>query len=250
MRILRLSFVVLLSLLSVVSAAGASRSAQTTAATCPGGTCTLFLPMTSSGGAPILRSPEKDAVITSLAPVLEWGAQSFGTHTIQVTTDASFSTPSTMVLSSTKTIRTTSSPVVDTPLLSNLKAETTYFWRVGVALPQGMIYSPVYAFTTPAKTAVQLPGVVQIIAPANNAIVHNKRVLLNWSPVPGALAYRIRMYDSTGASFSPGSTQVAAPQTTFWVEDVPRGTYTWKIRAYNQFGWGGYSDIYTIYVAP
>ena len=246
MRLLRPCLVVLLSLLSIVSVAGAPRSAQPAPAACLNGTCTLYLPLLKYDLAPVLVTPIIDEQLTTLAPVLTWHPAVSGLHRIQVSTDPGFSLTVTMAVSSTKQVKLPLPDQVDTALTSNLKYATTYFWRVGIVLPAGEVYSPARTFTTPAKDTIQLPGLVPIIAPRNGANLTGNRVLLKWGAIPGAISYRIRMYDATGAQFDPGTVQVAGDQTTFWVEDIPPGTYTWRMKVYTAAGWGPYpKDDYT-----
>jgi len=240
MRLLRPCLVVLLSFLSIVSVAGAPRSAQPAPAACSNGTCALYLPLLKYDVAPTLVAPAIGVELSTLAPALSWHPAVSGLHRIQVSTDAGFSPSVTMAVSTTKQVKLPLPDQIDTIVSSNLKYATTYFWRVGVALPQGDTYSLVQSFTTPAKGAIQLPGLVPVIAPRNGASLTGNRVLLKWGAIPGAISYRIRMYDSAGAQFDPGSAQVAGDQTTFWVEDVPRGNYTWKMKVYTAAGWGPY----------
>ena len=248
MRTLRPCIVVLLILLSIVSAAsaaGAPRSAQLAPAACTTGACTLYLPLLKYDVAPLLLDPAEGAQLATLAPPLTWTPSTIGIHRIQVTTDAGFSPSGSFALSTTKTVRLPLPESLTTALSSNLKYSTTYFWRVGVALPQGgTAYSSVQSFTTPAQGTLQLPGLVPIIAPRNNDNISGARVLLKWGTVPGALIYRIRMSDANGNDFTPGDAQVAGDQTTAWVEDIPKGTYTWKIKVLNSAGWGPYGNDY------
>jgi hypothetical protein len=234
-------------LLSIAAVAGAPRSAQPAAGACPNGTCTVFLPLTTNEVAPILLGPVGNAQIISVAPSLSWRPSVPGLHKIQVTTDPNFAPTASLAVSTTKTIKLPIPAQVDTLLTSNLKAGTTYYWRVGVALPQGDFFSEIQSFTTPAN--VVLPGLVPILSPRNNAHISPGRMLLKWGAVPGAILYRIRMFDANGNQFNPGTTQVPGTDTTFWVENLTPGTYTWKIKVYTQVGWGPYGDDYTFRVS-
>lgn len=244
MKILRPCLVVFLSLLSILSVAGAPRSDRPAAAACSSGTCAVYLPLLQHNIAPTLIAPIADAHLTTLAPYLAWSPTVSGLHRIQVSTDPEFSAFVTPAISSTKQVKLPLPAEIDTAITSNLKYATTYYWRVGVALSQGDVYSAAQSFTTPAKDAVQLPGLVPIIAPRNNANLTGKRVLLKWGAIPGALLYRIRMFDAAGQAFDPGTVQVPGSATTYWVENTPPGTYTWKIKVYTAAGWGPYDDDY------
>ena len=249
MRTLRPWLVVLLILLTIVSAAsaaGAPRGAQIAPAACAIGGCRHYLPLLRYEVQPALLDPSQSAQITTLAPSLSWRPSTSGTHKIQVSTDSGFSLSGSFAISSTKSVKLPLPQEVVTALTSNLKYGTTYLWRVGVALPQGgTAFSSVQTFTTPEQGSIQLPGIVPILAPRNNSTVTGSRVLLKWGGVPGALLYRIRMDDSNGNEFDSGNTQVAGSVNTYWVEDIPKGTYTWKIKALTGAGWGPYNDDYT-----
>ena len=242
MRILRLCFVVLLSMISVLSVAGAPRNVPTTAAACTNGICKAYLPLLSYQVTPVLLAPADAAQLSSLAPLLSWRPVVSGLHKIQVSTDSGFAPSVTLAVSTTKQIKLPLATQVDTEITSNLKPATTYYWRVGVALPQGDSYTPVQNFTTPAQDAVQLPGVVPIISPRNNASLTGSRVLLKWGALPGAILYRIRMFDASGNQFGPGTEEVDGNTVALWVENMPKGSYTWKIKVLTASGWGPYGD--------
>lgn len=243
MRILRLCFVVLLSMISVISVAGAPRNAQTAAAACPIGGCKGYLPLLTYQVTPALLAPADAAQLSSLAPLLSWRPVVSGLHKIQMSTDASFSPSVTLAVSTTKQVKLPLPAQVDTEITSNLKTSTTYYWRVGVALAQGDTYSPVQSFTTPET--VVLPGIVPIISPRNNASLTGSRVLLKWGAVPGALLYRIRMFDANGNQFGPGTEEVDGNTVALWVENMPKGAYTWKIKVLTVGGWGPYGDDFS-----
>lgn len=245
MRILRLCLVVLLSFITIASVNGAPQKAQPAVAACSSGICTTYLPLLSYQVTPGLLSPSKDAQLTSLAPSLLWQPNASGLHKIQVSVDAGFSPAVTLAVSTTKQIKLPLPAQVETAITSNLKAGTTYYWRVGVALPAGDMYAPTQSFVTPAQDAVQLPGLVPIIAPSNNATFRNSRVYFKWGAIPGAILYRIRMFDASGEQFSPGTLQVDGTTTSLWVENMPKGIYTWKIKVYTAAGWGPYDDDFT-----
>jgi len=224
----------------MVLAVGAPRSAQPAPAACPAEGCRLYLPVLEYQVAPILLTPASGEQLTTLAPPLVWRPAIGGQHKIQVSIDPAFSASASKAVNSTRQVKLPLPRSIHTQMTSNLQFGTTYFWRVGVVLPQGEVYSPVQSFTTPAEGAIQLPGLVTVVSPQNNAGLTGHRVLLNWVAIPGAQLYRIRMFDAAGNQFSPGTVQVAGDKTTFWVENVPSGTYTWKIKVYTATGWGPY----------
>ena len=245
MRILRPCLVALLSLVSIVAAAGAPRSAQT-ATTCPVGGCRQYLPLLNYQVAPALVAPANAEQLTTLAPPLIWRPTVIGQHKIEVSVDPEFSGLFPLDLNTTKQVKLPLPQTIQTQMTSNLKFGITYFWRVGVVLPEGVVYSPVQSFTTPAEGSIQLPGLVTVITPRNNSHLTGNRVELKWVAISGALLYRIRMFDAAGNAFDPGTVQLAGDKTRYLVENVPSGTYTWKIKVYTAVGWGPYpSDDYT-----
>lgn len=245
MRIVRLCGLVVLFVLSIAMVSAAPQRAETTDVSCPVEGCHTFVPVSNYDVLPRLLSPVGGGAITSLAPTLLWSPIAPGNHHIQVSTDSSFGSVATLVIDSTRKV----SKIADTPIAtivsSNLKPGIQYFWRVGNEYNGSVVYANAQSFITPAADAVTLPPLMSIMSPKNNAIFHRTSVTLQWQPVAGALLYRIRMADSTGKSVSQGTAYVDAPQTTFLVEGLQwRQSYTWKIRAYNQFGWGPYTDDY------
>lgn len=66
-------------------------------------------------------------------------------------------------------------------------------------------------------------------------------MLLSWQPVPGALYYRIRVYDSNNLLLSDSPSDVDGATTSIGVPSLaPGATYHWKVKALNAYGWGPY----------
>ena len=90
-----------------------------------------------------------------------------------------------------------------------------------------------------------LPPGVQLLAPANNSSMAAQDALLSWQPVPGALYYRIRIYDSNNVLFSDAPSEADGATTSIGVPNlVPGATYHWKVKALNAYGWGPYLADY------
>lgn len=246
MRILRLCCVVLFTILSVSMVAGAPRSAPGVSAPCPVGGCKVFNPVATYDVLPRLEFPVGGTALTTLAPTLLWTPLSLGSYRVQVTDDETFSEFANYSVDQNKDIKSPVTDPVATLVTSNLKGSTIYYWRVSLTTSGGTLNSNTGFFLTPATSSGVLPGDVTVLEPKNNAGLRRDSVLIKWNPVPGALLYRIRMTDSTGKSFSPGSAYVPGTDSTFWVYELVKGeTYTWKIKAYNSFGWGSYTDELT-----
>jgi hypothetical protein len=241
MRVPRLSLIVLISLLSFASALAAPRSAASSDPACEAGGCKIYLSLMTVSTIPQQLAPVDGFVSSSLAPALLWSPITQGKHQIQVSSDPQFIPGSTMPVSVTKTIRQPIPTQVATSITSNLKASTVFYWRVGAPSTSGYIYSPVRTFTTPAKSSGTLPGTTTILAPKNYALIEGGKVAMQWKAIPGAIAYRIRLYDKDGNTVSEGSDELGGTANTLLVEGIPPGTYSWKVKCLNAFGWGSYS---------
>jgi hypothetical protein len=239
MRVSTFSLIVLISMLTFASALAAPRQ-QTTAATCTNNNCQVFLPLVLWQIHPTLVSPTDNLASGSLAPVLSWSPATHRPPQIQVSSDPSFVEGTTMPVNYTKRVRNPIPAQIDTAITSNLKGNTTYFWRVGA--PDnigGHQYSTVRTFTTPPKDSSLLPSATNILAPKDNAVIKGSTVLLQWQSVVGATNYRIKMYDATGKTVS--SDELGGAENRLLVEDLPLGTYYWKVKVINSYGWGDYS---------
>ncbi len=67
-------------------------------------------------------------------------------------------------------------------------------------------------------------------------VVSGRRVTVQWSSVPGAIDYQVEAGTGTGLS-NLGQRRVGAT-TTLSVDDVPSGTYYFRVRAVNEVGAG------------
>jgi hypothetical protein len=249
MRVPKVSLVVLISLLSFASALAAPHSAPSAETTCATGSCKIYLSLMTVSSVPQQVAPADGFVSPSLAPGLIWSPIAESKHQIQVSSDPQFLPGPTMPVSITKTIRQPIPAQVDTTITSNLKGSTLFYWRVGVLSDQGYIYSPVRRFTTPAKSSGTLPAATTILAPKSNARIEGSKVAMQWKAIPGATAYRIRLYDQNGNSVSAGTDELGGTTNTLLVEGIPLGTYHWKVKCMNAFGWGSYSKefYFTLY---
>lgn len=246
MRIVRLCGLVVLFVLSIAMVSAAPQRAETTDVSCPVEGCHTFVPVSNYDVLPRLLSPAGGGAITSLAPTLLWSPIAPGNHHIQVSTDSSFGSTATLVIDSTRSVSKIPNTPIATLVSSNLKPSTPYFWRVGNEYNGSVVFGEPQSFVTPAADSGTLPQQVALVDPKPGVQLRRDSVLLKWRAVPGALLYRIRMSDGSGKSYAPGTAYVDGTELTFWVTEFQRGqTYTWKIRAYNGFGWGSYSDSWS-----
>jgi len=211
------------------------------ATTCPSGGCHVYLPLIAHHPQIILLAPPRATVIGSLAPVLQWRPPVEGGYRIQVSEDSAFAPTSSFALSETTSIKSPLPAQVNTLITSNLKPRQTYYWRVEKTGKESTLFTASEYFTTSLKDAALLPAGVQLLAPANNSSIAAQDALLSWQPIPGALYYRIRVYDSNNVLFSVSPSAVDGMTTSISVPNLlPGMTYHWKVKALNAYGWGPY----------
>jgi hypothetical protein len=214
--------------------------AKPLANTCASQSC-LYLSLIAYHPQIMLLAPAGGAAIGSLAPVLAWRPPVEGGYRIQVSEDSAFAPTSSFAISETKGIKAPLPAQVVTLITSNLKPRQTYYWRVEKIGKESTLITASEYFTTSVKDARLLPAGVQLLAPANNASIAAQNVLLAWQAVPGALYYRIRVYDSNNVLLSSASEEVDGATTSIGVPNLAPGmTYHWKVKALNAFGWGPY----------
>jgi len=155
------------------------------------------------------------------------GATSFR---LQVATDPTFATG--IILDDptlTDTIKT----------LSGLNFMTTYYWRVNADNVGGTSpYSPTWSF----MVGIPTPDQVQLVSPANAAVIPGGTVQLIWrSSQPQVNRYWLEV--SIDPLFSFRTVDSTLTDTTKTVTGLSvNTTYYWRVRAGNAGSWGPYSD--------
>jgi hypothetical protein len=239
MRMPRLSLSLLLILVWFTLPSMPAR-AKSTANTCASHSC-IYLSLIAYHPQVMLLAPASGAAISSLAPLLLWRPPVTGLYHIQVTEDSAFAPTSSFAISETKDIKAPLPEQIVTLINADLKPRQTYYWRVEKTGTQSALFTATEYFTTPVKDARLLPPGVQLVAPANNGSVPAPDVLLSWQTVPGALYYRIRVYDSNNLLLSDSPNDVDGATTSIGVPSLtPGATYHWKVKALNAYGWGPY----------
>ncbi len=245
MRIIQLCCIALFCMLSLGVMSAAPRQTATTQETCPEEGCHTYLPIAKYDVLARLLYPASSESITTLAPIMLWSPIMLGEHRVQVSTDSTFSTEALMIVDTEHNVSKISATPAFTRISSNLQPGTAYFWRVGSFTARGWVYGEPQAFFTPAADAGTLPPAVTVLSPRTNSVLkrNSRSVVIKWQPVSGALLYRIRMEDNTGKSFKNGTAYINGTDTSFTVDGLQaKNQYTWKIRAYNSFGWGPYTE--------
>jgi len=202
---------------------------------------TVYLPIISQPAiAPLLNDPIAGAQVDSIAPRLTWTPAITGTlYYIEVATSPTFS--DTIKFDTTKSFKTPTQEVQQTIPSKNLDGSTTYYWRVGVQLPEGINYSSVAQFTTAPYDPARLPAAPALVSPANGARLTTLSPTVTWAPAPGAIAYRARLLDATNTKQVKTSGIIDASKTsTTFNSLVSQVVYYWQVRVYSSYGWGDF----------
>jgi hypothetical protein len=232
---------ILLSLISLLALVAPHTSSNATAATgCNGGACKLYLPfMAAALPIPKLVAPSNNAQLDSIAPILSWTPLITGTYQMQASIDPSFATNAISLTTLISDLQT-----VQYVVSGNLSPLTTFAWRVGVLFQGSYRFSPVWQFTTSAKDSTLLPPKPQLLAPANGSHLPASEATLSWQAIPDSLYYRVRIYNPDGSLLT--TPIIAASATSYHIAGLAAGaTYTWKVKALNQHGWGTYPTAWS-----
>jgi hypothetical protein len=247
--LLSLAFVGAAAPRSTPTAAARPARALPTQAGCTGD-CKIMLPLISLPKiAPRLNEPLDQAHVDSIAPTLTWFPATQGTkYIVQVATSTDFIS-GTVEVSTTKTLSEGATDMQRNVPRSNLKESTTYFWRVGVYLPDGIHYAPTASFTTAVDDPQRRLATPDHLSPPAGAKIATTTPTLIWAAMPGADAYRLRIVlRSTGDTIRTTSV-LDAPQTSYTVPAgvlAPLTTYRWQLRAHTSFGWSEYGSFWDI----
>jgi hypothetical protein len=249
-RSVLLNLCALLSLLVLASAPRAARGARHAATDCPSDGCRYFLPIVFRSPTPMLIAPSNGELTVSLAPKLSWIPVITGTYQVQVSVDPTFDPAvARLEIDDNGIVVSNLQPQEYTPI-ANVNSATTFYWRVGAPRPEGYVYSQVRQFTTPARNTKLLPLPVQLLSPPNNTMLTSSSVTLSWQAMSDVIGYRVRMAeanDPNDRAFGPGTATLPSTQTSHLATGLKSGvTYTWKVKALNQYGWGSYVLIYSL----
>lgn len=181
--------------------------------------------------------PLNGAVKVILNPLLQWDStESAQFYRLQVAFDTAFS----VKLVDDSTITTFSRPIG--PLPNN----TTFYWRMNARNDIGIgKWNTTWSFTTYAP-----PPAPTLLTPQNTTNYVDPNPTFQWGISDGAESYQIvvsddSLFGSTILSDSITTTiRLFTPSLNGWTR------YYWKVRAWNQGGWGVWSAAWTFKTRP
>jgi len=118
----------------------------------------------------------------------------------------------------------------------------TYYWRVTAYNTAGYsARSTVWNFTI--QTSPQPPSPPTLVSPVDGYQSTSAYLSFDWSEPVGATRYQIQI--DTDSLFSPASISDSTLLTSAYQnsDSLINGEYFWRVRARNNNGWSGYSEI-------
>jgi hypothetical protein len=190
-------------------------------------------------GLPIqvtLVAPMNGEVNVSTSPFLRWRMQAYGDSChLRVGTDSLL----------TSNLIVNDSSLTDTARVAGgLLNGSKYFWKVRAKNING--YGP-WGSTWHFATIVLVPEAVQLVSPANGALVGTDSVRFRWRQVAGSgIAYAFEIAIDSLLQFRKVDSTVV--DTTRSERVLAGQHYWWRVRARNAAGWGPYSPLYRFVV--
>jgi hypothetical protein len=183
--------------------------------------------------APILVSPENEAVNQPIALTLDWEDTPItDTYRIQVSIVSNFS--STIV-----NIGNLTSSSHD---VSGLNYSTTYYWRVQGTNETGTgSWSSIRSFTT----IIEQPETPTLASPENSAVAVSTKPELSWNDAARAETYRVQVAtDSAFGTVVFDESDIESLVYQFIHEIDPFSVHYWRVRATNIGGTSEWSDVW------
>jgi len=195
------------------------------------------LTLTAPPGAPSLSSPENGLLENDNTPRFAWVAGlNAENHRLLVDNDPDFSSPVENRLFTTE--------FSYTPAAENSLPDDNYSWKVVGIGEWGETSSSVWTFTVDTTP----PSAPELVSPTNGLHVDNTPVF-DWSDVADANRYGI-LADNDADFLSPAISADNVSLSTYTPTiTLENGTYSWKVRAYDNAGNAGpFSSTWTFIV--
>ena len=200
---------------------------------------------------PTLQTPANGVLLTTLEPTFRWypsrlpAGTNFDYYEIEITDDATFATVDvTDQIVGQYSLDYTVAPV------DKLDPAKKYYWRLRACNTEVPVQCSDWSPSTRYfRTAVEAPT---LGAPANSSSdpypIHH---LFKWNDAFGATSYTLvigTLPNAGGVVFSA----TVYPSQFQMVKALKPGTYYWKVRASNMFGFGpsAWSDVWSFTVTP
>ncbi len=186
-----------------------------------------------SPAVPALASPPDNAVDQPVMLTVSWQpVQLAETYHLQVATDLQFSAK----VVDDSTLTATSADI------GPLNCQTIHYWRVRAKNASGLgAWSDNWKFTT----ILQLPAAVNLISPANAAVVTTDSMQFVWQQgAPAVSRHWFELALTAQMTNAIIDTNLLAEDTTTVVHQlVNQQQYWWRVKAKNKAGWGAFSEI-------
>lgn len=185
----------------------------------------------SKPDVPVLNAPVDGATNVSLSPTLNWNeAAGAAMYNVQVSRDTGF----TDLVFSAQNISITSA------IASGLDYASRYYWHVNAFNPAGTSdWSAAFRFTT----IPPVPDDPDLVAPPNHAENIPVPQIFSWQKNEFATSYELQV--SVTNDFLNLISEETVTDTFFQVSNLQfNKTYFWRVRASNQTGLSGWSNVW------
>ncbi|MBK7259657.1 MAG: hypothetical protein IPI01_18020 [Ignavibacteriae bacterium] len=183
--------------------------------------------------APALVAPMNGATDQPVSLSLQWTTPALtSSFRFQCSQDSTFS----------GTFVSDTSLVDSALVVGTLENSRTYYWRVRAANQTGIgPWSAIRWFTT-IKTIVALPEMIALSTPHHRASIGKDSVRVVWrAGMPEIQRYWIEY--ASDSLFTSRSVDSTVTDTTRVIRNLLTGhEYWWRVKAYNDAGWGLFSD--------
>jgi parallel beta-helix repeat protein len=189
---------------------------------------------------PTLSSPSNGSTQTTLPVYVSWSdVPDANNYWLQVATDNNFNS----LVYDEETYGYNDEDLYD------LNSGTTYYWRVSAGNDAGWSsYSSARSFLY----QIPLPSAPSLISPSNSTTLLNQIISFTWNSVSNASEYWLQVANdpnfSSSSLFVDQSTGGSTGKNGVGVDYG--STYYWRVKAYNNAGWGTYSSVWSFILPP